>query len=318
MANQVVGLCERLENTYQTKWAHKIVNVTAIGKVWPTSIPALPRLHLHPQSRAQWVPPFPHMVIGCGRSMIPLLLQVRQQGIKTVYLQDPRISPAHFDLVIAPDHDPVSGPNVIKTIGSIHRVTQARLASEAPTIHAAKLTALPPLKLGVLIGGDNKHMSLTPTRAAEIAGRLVNLSMSHGFSLMVTASRRTNQSALAALRSALTPLPNCFFWDGTGANPYFDILNQADMLMVTEDSVNMTSEAVATGKPVYICDLIRNRRLAGFLPPKQTLKFDKFHALLLEQGITRSFPPSGTLTGWTYPPLDPADEALEAVYNLLP
>ncbi len=317
MVNQVVGLCERLEAVYCATWQHKTVSFKGIGKAWPTALPAFLPLCLTPQSRELLAAPLPAIIIGCGRSIIPLLLHFRRQGVKTIYLQDPRINPNHFDLVIAPDHDPVEGANVIKTIGSIHRVTQSRLNNEIATIHAAKLNGLPQPRLGVLIGGDNKHLSLTPSRAAQIAARLSNLSTAYGFSLMVTASRRTGPEALAILRRALNDVPECFFWDGTGANPYFDILNHADMLIVTEDSVNMASEAAATGKPVFVCDLTRKRRLKGLLPPRSTLKFDQFHKALLLYGVARPLPPSGPLVHWDYPPLDPAEDALKAIKPLL-
>lgn len=318
MVNQVVGLCERLEASFGITWQHKIVTVTGFGKIWPTGLQAFLPLHLTRPSRAALAAPLPDMVIGCGRSMIPLLLRFKRLGVKTVYLQDPRIQPSHFDLVIAPDHDKVSGPNVIKTIGSIHRVTPERLAAEIPTIHAAKLGALGQPRLGVLIGGDNNHLALTEARAAEIAARLSNLARSHGYSLMVTASRRTSPAALTILRQTLEDIADCYFWDATGANPYFDILNHADMLIVTEDSVNMASEAAATGKPVFICELERKRRLKGLLPPRRALKFDQFHKALLLYGVARPLPPSGPLVHWDYLPLDPAGEALPTIAALLP
>ena len=46
-----------------------------------------------------------------------------------------------------------------------------------------------------------------------------------------------------------------FFWDGSGANPYFGILGSADVLLVTADSVNMITEACASGHPVYVYEL---------------------------------------------------------------
>ncbi len=38
-------------------------------------------------------------------------------------------------------------------------------------------------------------------------------------------------------------------------NPYPWILNAADAIIVTADSVNMTSEAACTRKPVYVAEL---------------------------------------------------------------
>ena len=44
-------------------------------------------------------------------------------------------------------------------------------------------------------------------------------------------------------------------WDGTGDNPYFGILALADRLIVTEESISMVSEALATGRPVHVLPL---------------------------------------------------------------
>ena len=41
-------------------------------------------------------------------------------------------------------------------------------------------------------------------------------------------------------------------WRGAGENPYFGYLALADAIVVTGDSVSMTSEACASGKPVYV------------------------------------------------------------------
>jgi mitochondrial fission protein ELM1 len=93
---------------------------------------------------------------------------------------------------------------------------------------------------------------------------------------------------LAALTDAIADVPH-FVWDGTGDNPYFGFLGLADAIVVTEDSVNMTSEAVATGKPVYVQPLTgRSRRLA------------RFHAAMRARGSTRPF--EGTLEHWSSMP----------------
>lgn len=315
MANQVIGLCERLAKTYGIDWAHKILSPSKIAKIWPTAIANTPARHL--TNPAILDGPLPKMMIGCGRAMIPLLLHYRKQGVTTVYLQDPRISPNRFDLVIAPEHDPVTGPNVIKTLGSIHRVTQDRLETVPPTEHAEALLALPSPRVAVLIGGDNKYLALPPAYADQIVRQLRNVSSVNQASLMVTASRRTSDLSLKALTKGLAGSANCFFWDGAGDNPYFDMMRHADCFIVTEDSVNMASEAAATGKPVYILPLIRKRRAKGLLPPAKHIKFDHFHAALQAGGHAAPLPADGKLQTNAHSPLDPAAEALPVIKALL-
>ena len=71
-----------------------------------------------------------------------------------------------------------------------------------------------------------------------------------GASFMVTPSRRTHKRLLDAAREATSESPR-IVWDGEGTNPYPGFLANADLLVVTADSVNMTGEAAATGRPVW-------------------------------------------------------------------
>ena len=94
------------------------------------------------------------------------------------------------------------------------------------------------------------------------------------------------------------------FWNGTGANPYFGMLGLADCIVVTGDSVNMVSEACATGKPVHVFQLEGGSR-----------KFFSFHAAFVAHGLTRPF--EGRLEDWRYTPPDDVARAAAAVRKLL-
>src|SRR3546814_7758781 len=74
-------------------------------------------------------------------------------------------------------------------------------------------------------------------------------------------------------------------WDGDGPNPYLGFLGFADAVVVTSDSVNMVSEAAATGKPVHVFHLDGG---SG--------KFTRFHDAQTARGITRPF--AGTIRAW--------------------
>ena len=91
-----------------------------------------------------------------------------------------------------------------------------------------------------------------------------------------------------------------WIWDGSGDNPYMGYLALADVLVVTADSVNMVSEAAATGKPVFVVDLKGGSR-----------KFRLFHEDMRGKGITRPF--EGRLETWIYPPLQETARAAEEI-----
>jgi hypothetical protein len=88
--------------------------------------------------------------------------------------------------------------------------------------------------------------------------------------------------------------PAARVWAGGAANPYPGVLGAAQAAMVTEDSVNMASEAATAGLPVYISGLGRIEE-----------KFRRFHAALAERGCAR--PAADGPATWTYPPLAEAD-----------
>ena len=121
--------------------------------------------------------------------------------------------------------------------------------------------------------------------------------------LAVTASRRTGAANLERIQRSLHDCP-ADFWNGDGDNPYFGMLGLADFIVVTGDSVNMVSEAFATGKPVYVFQLDGGSR-----------KFDRFHTALETRGITRPF--DGRLEEWRYDPPDDMGKAAAAVRKLL-
>jgi mitochondrial fission protein ELM1 len=98
----------------------------------------------------------------------------------------------------------------------------------------------------VLLGGNRRGMPFDAAYADDLV-RALRGSGCGGF--MVTASRRTPAALRDAVVEGLRDLPGSRY-DGTGANPYAGLLGWADRIVVTPDSVNMLSEACATGVPV--------------------------------------------------------------------
>ncbi len=249
--------------------------------------------------------PWPDLLISCGRRAVPyaLLAKRRSGGTTTiVHIQNPQTSLSRFDLVVPPRHDHLRGANVIETAASLHRITPARLAPAAAAF-APQLSHLPRPLVAVLIGGSNACYRLTPEIISTLAGQLRALCLEHGVGLAVTPSRRTGADNIKALRQALAGLP-AVIWDFDGDNPYFGYLGLADAIIVTCDSVNMVSEACATGKPVHVVHLAGGNR-----------KFNEFHASMQAAGYTRPF--QGKLEQWQYLPADDMGQVTARVHELL-
>ena len=59
------------------------------------------------------------IIISCGRkSVIPSIALKKRFGneIFNIHIQDPKVSISNFDLIVCPEHDNLTGPNVLKTI----------------------------------------------------------------------------------------------------------------------------------------------------------------------------------------------------------
>ena len=235
----------------------------------------------------------PVVLLSCGRRAVAAALALKKRtGALAVHIQNPRVPPGRFDLVVAPAHDQLTGSNVEVTQGSMHGVTPSRL-EEARADWADRLFILPEPRIAISIGGSNKAYTLDAGRGAEIGAQLRQIVQETGAGLMVTGSRRTDPAAWQAITSALEDT-SALCWNGEGENPYFGFLAWADRVVVTGDSVNMVSEAAATGKPVHVIRLPVTGRAE---------KFERFHAAFEEAGISRRF--EGRLEDWDHvPPTD--------------
>ncbi|HEX5317525.1 MAG TPA: mitochondrial fission ELM1 family protein [Stellaceae bacterium] len=294
MASQSLGLAEATGFDFVEK-------VLDIGPPWAW-LP--PRLWPAPLAAAKLAPPWPDLVIACGRNAAAPALAIRRASggkCRAVQIQDPRIGRGEFDLMVVPAHDRLRGERVEVSLGAIHRVTAEKLAAERARF--PRFETLPHPVVTVLIGGSNRAYRLDPARLGTIADSIAGAVRDAGGSVLATASRRTGPEGLALLRARFGRLPG-EVWDNTGDNPYYAYLAYADHLLVTADSVSMVSEAAATGKPVQVIGIDGGDG-----------KFARFHAAMREAGITRPF--AGALECWSYSPPDDTARAGAAVRALV-
>ncbi len=209
-------------------------------------------------------PPWPEILITCGRRSAAMAIAIRRESRKqgepgtfTVHIQNPQVVPRRLDLVITPSHDlrnirryHEQGPNIITTLGSLHELEPRGLAAEAEKIRA-RFAHLPRPLVAVLVGGPSKTYRMGVDCMEVLGAGLRRLVGTTGCGLIVLTSRRTGEANRAALGRALEGT-GAYFWDGEGENPYRGLLGLADGLVVTCDSVNMMTEAGASGKPVYV------------------------------------------------------------------
>jgi mitochondrial fission protein ELM1 len=230
----------------------------------------------------------PALAIGCGRIAAAMTAWLRaRHGTYTVQILDPRIDPMHWDVVVCPRHDRLAGANVIQTLGSIHDFDPGRFAEAAR--ERPDLLALPRPITVVLVGGPTRAQRIDQAYVDALARQLAT--WREGGSLVVIASRRTPSGLHAALRTLLAGGPGlAWAGPGDGPNPYPAALGAADRIVVTPDSVNLASEACASGRPVHV-----------FAPQSVVGKLARFHEALVAAGHARPMGPGPE--SWTPVPL---------------
>ncbi|RCS29220.1 nucleoside-diphosphate sugar epimerase [Rhodanobacter denitrificans] len=234
------------------------------------------RLALSGGERRLFAPPWPAVAIGCGRAaalFTRLLRRLSDGQCYTVQILDPRLDPAHWDTVIAPRHDQLDGPNVLRPLGSLNTVDDEWLADGREACPG--FAELPQPRVGVLLGGPRRGIMLDTDYARRLADCLLERRHREGGSLLVLGSRRTPPALMDIFRAALRDVPG-LVWAGPddGRNPYPGVLGWADRLVVTPDSVNMLSEACAVGCPV---STLVTRPLPA--------KLERFHQALRTAGL---------------------------------
>ena len=199
---------------------------------------------------------YPDILITCGRRMagmsIALKARARRDGavMTTIHLQDPRLDPAYFDMLIVPHHDWARGDNVIVTKAALNRMNKSHIAASADSVPQHWSSTASP-RVAVMIGGDNRRYKISNNMAVQMAQQLAAFATTNDAHLFLVPSRRCPDLILSQLTSAL-PRENCFIATNDQPNPYPGVLAMADAVIVTSDSVNMVSEAASTGKPVLI------------------------------------------------------------------
>lgn len=309
--NQVLALAEALGWPFETRTLRynllRAVNASILGR----SLASLER-----SCRRFLAPPWPDLVLAIGRRSVPVARWIQHKSggkAKLVRVGHPRVDPALFDLVITTRQYPVPpGDNVVLLPLAMSRYRER----PAPTAEEAEwLQRIPRPHLLMALGGATKYWALAGESVAKAAARLADRAARAGGCLIVVGSRRTEPEVLEAVDQSLARQANCHV-----AAPdrirFPVLLDDADEIFVTGDSVSMISEAVLTGKPVGLIPIelsAKGRRALGQDEddtPRRDLR--RFWKHLQSQGRL------GTLDE----PLrseveDPTDIAAEAVRKLL-
>ncbi len=255
---QALALAESVKLRSGLEYELKIINAKKILKHVPNIL--IPK-HVF-TCRERLLPPYPKLIISCGRVAASVALAIKQadNNVKLVQILNPTARAAEYDLLILPRHDMRFYDNACTISGALTDVNPKSLQA----IKSKRYSKLQKPILGVLIGGNNKAYKFNSTTINNI-NHFLQSWVGQGYNIIGTFSRRTP----VKLQKHLLSMAQVDFWDGEGDNPYEEILHKADGFAVTCDSINMVSEAYHTGKPTYIIPLAEKINSQN--------KFSRFH-----------------------------------------
>ncbi len=266
------------------------------------------RRALDPASYAALRSAYADYTISCGALTAPVnLIWARAFGAKAIQIHRTRWpSWRRFDLAILPRHDVEKGtaPNgdILQSRVSPRGLSPNLLVVEGALVPWVRINAeeLPPwrdrLKLtkerqiGLLLGGPIPGIRLGVDQVQSVVVDLIAAAQKLDAELLMTSSRRTPPEVEELLYRTLANHPRCRLLVlvnrgvSNGLNRSSEaiplILELAQVLVVSGDSISMVSEAVASAKPVV-----------GFLPngkgdwmEKPRLKHQRFLHQLGAQG----------------------------------
>ena len=309
--NQVLALAEALGLPFETRTLGYNLLRALGGRLLGRSLASLER-----PSRRWIAPPWPDLVIAIGRRSVPVARWIQRKNhgrTKVVRVGHPRMDPRLFDLVITTRQYPVPpGDNVVLLPLAMSRY---RTAPKAAAEERAWLEALPKPHLLMAVGGATKYWTLSPASIEHTARRLAARASEAGGSLIAVGSPRTDPEVMQAVEAVLEPQPHCHVLAASEVR-FPVLLDDADEMFVTGDSVSMLSEAVLTAKPVGLIPIElspKGERTLGRndeSTPRRDLR--RFWDYLQSQGLIGSLdePKRGLAE-------DPATTAAAAVRRLL-
>lgn len=248
-AVQAIALAESLEMSYEVKRLE--YNFLAL---LPSCILGASAVHINKAKSSNLehdIPP--KIIISAGRraAMVALHLKKRYPNAKVIQIMKPFLPAEKFDLIVIPQHDQCeSTSNIIRIIGSLHNIgNKLKIARGSIKTRYAHLDRF----IALMIGGDTKKHKFLPEDALILAKQISEISSNHGINVFISFSRRTSQKVKDVFINEF-PWPHVIY-DPTHSldeNPYFGMLADSSFIVTTCDSVSMCSEAMESGKPLYI------------------------------------------------------------------
>ena len=210
----------------------------------------------------------PSIIITTGRRMAGTsiaLKSILKNNVKTIHIQNPKLSLNNFDLLLIPEHDRIKGKNVIQTKGALCFFEEKDFKKfKEPNLKKIKTKKNTVL---LMVGGNSKKQKPDYSEYFELSTKVIQGVKKLNAQLIVTVSRRTPNKAIKILQSTFSKhLKDFKILSSDEKKFYPKILEIIDYTIVTSDSVNMISELATLSKPLFIFHFSKkNRKISFFI-----------------------------------------------------
>ena len=245
MISQVEGLAKALDIDF----THHKVELNSFWKLIPPKFTPISNFTFNSVNTKDF-----DIIISCGRkSVIPsiCLKKNSKKKIYNIHIQDPKVSFKNFDFIIAPEHDGLTGENVILSKGSIHYLTKEEIVNNRE--YLSKRLNEEKEYLSLIIGGPNKYYDYNEENIKKVFDKVKNILEKNNLQAIIVPSMRTPKKIIE-LSANYFDKDNLVFKD-IDKKAYLSCLSLAKYIVVTCDSTSMISEAALTGKPIYIAEI---------------------------------------------------------------
>ena len=161
----------------------------------------------------------------------------------------------YFDLLVVPEHDNLTGKNIIVSEGSLHSVDKKNIKIAYDKLSIRHLKELKE-HIVVLIGGNTRTQKLTAEYENKFISEIKRIQKIFKSKIVLCPSRRTPESLLKYF-NLKKPEGIIIAAKKNNENPYPGIIYNAKFVIATTDSINLLSEAIGSGKEVFVLDLFK-------------------------------------------------------------
>jgi mitochondrial fission protein ELM1 len=190
------------------------------------------------------------IVTSGGKAVFAARGLARKTGAPLVFLGERKPYPSEwFHTVLTPSPFECGSNDV-----SIEMIPTG-ITPEIATAAADAWPERPPGTLwAMIIGGGSASHDYTAADWQWLAEAMNSLAEIHGIRWLVSTSRRTGTPAEAVLRQHLAPqaIARAVWWAEKPEKLMAAFLGSSEWVFVTQDSVTMVTEAVASGRPVVV------------------------------------------------------------------